>query len=232
MALVGVVVWAGCGRGVEGPSGGEAANREAGLSNKLRRRSGLSRCGQAVCAGGGCPEVRRSPRPAVQSRPGAHDTQPVRGPADAAAAARNEQSPVANVTPGQFAELMKKVEQEHGTPLKIESLSVFSTDPTVLGRQSKEELDALDSLFAIGAMPDSIPLDIRKASVRGQIRTQLSQSSWRRSPRRWRRHRRNSRKIPILPRTSTSRSSWSRKTASSRSATRVHAAVHARLSGR
>jgi hypothetical protein len=32
----------------------------------------------------------------------------------------------------------------------------------------------MDSMFAIGAMPDWIPADIRRASLRGQIHTELS----------------------------------------------------------
>jgi hypothetical protein len=32
----------------------------------------------------------------------------------------------------------------------------------------------MDSMFAIGAMPEWIPADIRKASLRGQIHTELS----------------------------------------------------------
>jgi hypothetical protein len=52
---------------------------------------------------------------------------------------------------------------------------VFSTDPDVLNRRSKEQFGAVDSMFAIGAMPDSIPADTRRASLRGQIHTDLSQ---------------------------------------------------------
>jgi hypothetical protein len=43
-----------------------------------------------------------------------------------------------------------------------------------LNRRSKEQFGAVDSMFAIGAMPEWIPADIRKASLRGQIHTQLS----------------------------------------------------------
>jgi hypothetical protein len=32
----------------------------------------------------------------------------------------------------------------------------------------------MDSMFAIGAMPDWIPAEIRRASLRGQIHTELS----------------------------------------------------------
>jgi hypothetical protein len=54
-------------------------------------------------------------------------------------------------------------------------LHVFSTDPDVLNRRSKEQFGAMDSMFAIGAMPEWIPADIRRASLRGQIQTEPSQ---------------------------------------------------------
>ena len=79
-----------------------------------------------------------------------------------------------NVTPEQFAYLMQYVEAAHGAPRAPKMLHVFSTDPAVLNRQSKEQFGAVDSMFAIGAMPEWIPADIRKASLRGQIHTELS----------------------------------------------------------
>ena len=87
---------------------------------------------------------------------------------------RNEANPLTNVTAEQFAELMKYVEAARGTPRAPKMLSVFSTDPDVLNRRSKEQFGAVDSMFAVGAMPDSIPADIRRASLRGQIHTDLS----------------------------------------------------------
>ena len=79
-----------------------------------------------------------------------------------------------NVTADQFAYLMQYVEAAHGAPRAVETLHVFSTDADVLNRRSKEQLGAVDSMFAIGAMPEWIPADIRKASLRGQIHTELS----------------------------------------------------------
>jgi hypothetical protein len=40
--------------------------------------------------------------------------------------------------------------------------------------QSPAENMRMDSMFAIGGMPDWIPADIRRASLRGQIHTELS----------------------------------------------------------
>src|SRR5438445_11493776 len=79
-----------------------------------------------------------------------------------------------NVTAEKFAYLMKYVEAAHGAPRAPKRLHVFSTDPDVLNRRSKEQFGAMDSMFAIGAMPDWIPADIRRASLRGQIHTELS----------------------------------------------------------
>ena len=79
-----------------------------------------------------------------------------------------------NVTAEQFAYLMQHVEAAHGAPRAPKMLHVFSTDADVLNRRSKEQFGAMDSMFAIGAMPDWIPADIRRASLRGQIHTELS----------------------------------------------------------
>src|SRR5437867_3750491 len=85
-----------------------------------------------------------------------------------------ESSPYMNVTAEQFAYLMRYVEAARGTPRAPKMLSVFSTDLDVLNRRSKEQFGAMDSMFAIGAMPDWIPANIRRASLRGQIHTELS----------------------------------------------------------
>jgi hypothetical protein len=69
---------------------------------------------------------------------------------------------------------MQYVEAAHGAPRAPKMLHVYSTDSDVLNRRSKEQFGAMDSMFAIGAMPDWIPADIRRASLRGQIHTELS----------------------------------------------------------
>jgi len=85
-----------------------------------------------------------------------------------------ESMPYTNVTAEQFAYLMQYVEAARGAPRAPKMLNVFSTDPDVLNRRSKEQFGAMDSMFAIGAMPEWIPADIRRASLRGQIHTELS----------------------------------------------------------
>jgi hypothetical protein len=85
-----------------------------------------------------------------------------------------ESSPFINVTAEQFAYLMGYVEAARGTPRAPKMLGVFSTDPAVLNRRTNEQFGAMDSMFAIDAMPDRIPANIRRASLRGQIHTELS----------------------------------------------------------
>src|SRR5439155_12356027 len=87
---------------------------------------------------------------------------------------QNESYPMTNVKAEQFASLMQYVEAAHCAPRAPKMLNVFATDPDVLNRRSKEQFGAMDSMFAIGAMPDWIPADIRRASLRGQIHTELS----------------------------------------------------------
>src|SRR5215510_12817766 len=89
-------------------------------------------------------------------------------------AQQNEAYVFDNVTADQFAYLMQYVEAAHGAPRAVETFHVFSTDADVLNRRSKEQFGAMDSMFAIGAMPEWIPADIRRASLRGQIHTELS----------------------------------------------------------
>jgi len=69
-----------------------------------------------------------------------------------------------------FATSMQRVERAHGLPKAVRQADVFSSDPAVLSGQG----EALDSMFAIGEMPASIPFGIRKASIRCQIGTQLT----------------------------------------------------------
>jgi hypothetical protein len=87
---------------------------------------------------------------------------------------QNESYAFDNVTAEQFAYLMQYVEAAHGAPRAPKMLHVFSTDADVLTRRIKEQFGAMDSMFAIGAMPEWIHADIRRASLRGQIHTELS----------------------------------------------------------
>jgi hypothetical protein len=84
----------------------------------------------------------------------------------------NYDNPLQNVTADQFAEQIKRVEGRFGPPHEVERLSVQSVDPKTLAGQATEPMDKLDIMFAIGMMPESIPADIRRASLRAQIKTE------------------------------------------------------------
>ena len=107
---------------------------------------------------------------------------------------QNQSYAFENVTAEQFAYLMQYVEAAHGVPRAPKMLHVFSTDPDVLNRRSKEQFGAMDSMFAIGAMPEWIPADIRRASLRGQIHTELSPQELEKGGRDGRNYRRGTKK--------------------------------------
>jgi len=97
-------------------------------------------------------------------------------PADALTLQHDLLSPLSEVSAKKFDDLMKEVEELYGVPQAIESLVVFSTDPSVLARLKQDESGHLDCADAIGAMPDAIPTEIRRASIHAQIATQLTPS--------------------------------------------------------
>ncbi len=74
-------------------------------------------------------------------------------------------TPLENVTPEQFAEWMAKSEKELGAADAIRDVSVFEIDPEILSGRG----DKLSVMFAIGAMPDEIPTDIRRAAIRATL---------------------------------------------------------------
>ncbi len=82
---------------------------------------------------------------------------------------KQESQAFENVTPEQFAELMKKAEDHFGKPASVSTLYVASSDPDELQGKS----DRFSVMLAIGAMPSSVPLDIRKAALRGEIGVKL-----------------------------------------------------------
>lgn len=89
---------------------------------------------------------------------------------DDAQFAQNEANVMMEVSAEKFIELMGQVEAHYGTPRSSKGLYVHNLDPKVLSGEG----EALDSMFAIGGMPKSTPMDIRRASLRGQITTKLS----------------------------------------------------------
>jgi len=95
-------------------------------------------------------------------------------PADDATHDRNEKSVSLNAAPEQFARLMSTTEKEYGKPAKLSELGVYSTDRVVLSGKATKTEDKLDAMFAIGMMPDAIPANIRKASLRSKLAVELS----------------------------------------------------------
>ena len=97
-------------------------------------------------------------------------------PGDDATEKRNELAAVHNLTPERFAQMLVPTEKEYGKPTRLLDLHVFSTDPVALSGKGTTTESKLESMFAIGMMPGSIPLDIRKASVRSKLMVELSPS--------------------------------------------------------
>jgi hypothetical protein len=95
-------------------------------------------------------------------------------PDDDATEKRNEAAAVQNVSAEQFAQLLASTEKHYGKPTKLFDLHVFSMDPTALSGKGTSTEDKLDSMFAIGMMPETIPTSIRKASLRSKLLVELS----------------------------------------------------------
>jgi hypothetical protein len=70
-----------------------------------------------------------------------------------------------DVSAEKFAELVGEVVRQYGEPKEVRLLYCFKTDPHVLSGAG----EPLDTLFAIGGMPKSVPAAIRRASLRGQV---------------------------------------------------------------
>jgi len=95
-------------------------------------------------------------------------------PADDATEEKNNAAAIVNPGPEGFARMLAATEKEYGTPTKIFELNVFSTSPAALSGKGTSPEERLDAMFAIGMMPDSIPVGIRKASLRGALGVELS----------------------------------------------------------
>jgi hypothetical protein len=70
---------------------------------------------------------------------------------------------------------MQYVEAAHGAPRAPKMLHVFSTNPDVLNRRSKQQLGAMDSMFAIGVMPEEQAAAIRKVTAQLELTKPLPQ---------------------------------------------------------
>jgi len=87
---------------------------------------------------------------------------------DEAESARNDAASIVNPTAEQFVQLMQEVESTYGLPAQLDPPMV-ETDPEVLSRR-----DPVLAAYEIGAMPDSIPVDQRKAAVQAWVYCRMS----------------------------------------------------------
>jgi hypothetical protein len=95
-------------------------------------------------------------------------------PEDDTTAARNEVAATSNASAEKFAQMLAATEKQYGRPNGLLDVQVFSTDPVALSGKGTSIENKLDSMFAIGMMPASIPSDIRKASLRSKLLVELS----------------------------------------------------------
>jgi len=70
------------------------------------------------------------------------------------------------LTKEHFVARLQQAEDLFGPPRDVLSLYTFETDPDILAGRG----DRLDTMFAIGMMSESVPLEIRKSALRGEIR--------------------------------------------------------------
>lgn len=82
---------------------------------------------------------------------------------------QNERAPRANPHMEEFQSLVTMMEKERGQPARVLEVDVFSTDPDILAGRKKEKLDALEIMMAIGNIPQAIPVESRRASLRAHI---------------------------------------------------------------
>jgi hypothetical protein len=68
-----------------------------------------------------------------------------------------------------FVETLEGDEREFGTPVSLDSVYGVYTMKELAEHDEGEGLDALVTADALGTTPDSIPVDLRRASVKGEI---------------------------------------------------------------
>jgi len=93
---------------------------------------------------------------------------------DEALFARQEKQPETAVTLPRFIELMRQCESRFGRPTKPLNLHVHTTEAAPLSGTKHAGTDGIDTMFAIGNMPNLAPAAIRKASLRAKIQVALT----------------------------------------------------------
>ncbi len=75
-----------------------------------------------------------------------------------------------HITKDEFVSQLQKLQARFGPTRDVTSLYVFETEADVLSGKG----DRISVMFAIGMMPNSVPAEIRKAGIRGEIRCHFS----------------------------------------------------------
>jgi hypothetical protein len=87
---------------------------------------------------------------------------------------RGQEPPrLAQLTKEAFVTYMQQVEEKYGRPREVDSLWVEETDAQVLAGKG----DNLSVMWAIGMIPDSVPVEIRKAALRGQLQCRFNEEA-------------------------------------------------------
>jgi hypothetical protein len=84
--------------------------------------------------------------------------------------AKYEAEAIHNPTSEDFSMLLKRTAIHFGKPQAVIGVSVMSVDPTVLAGKT----EAMERALTIGQIPDSVPAEIRKGSVRAQLLVKLN----------------------------------------------------------
>lgn len=88
---------------------------------------------------------------------------------------RYEANAESNVTRDRFIALMARTEAAFGRPAELINLHVHSSDPSELFLKPESDgVDQMGVMLAVGNMPAAIPANIRRASIRGQIKVALT----------------------------------------------------------
>lgn len=86
---------------------------------------------------------------------------------------RPEPPRIGVLSKAEFVTRMKEVEKKYGPPKTITYVEVESTDANVLAGKGNR----MEVMFAIGMMPETVPVELRKASLRAEIRCKLSEQA-------------------------------------------------------
>ncbi len=76
---------------------------------------------------------------------------------------------IEKLTRSEFVERMNRVQELYGPFRRVADIYVETTDADILSGKANDSFERTSILFAIGAMPESVPAEIRVASIRGEL---------------------------------------------------------------